>query len=61
MIVDKNLYKARFIFRENIGLVARLVERDDTKSCLIVATTHLLFNKKRVDVRLAQAALFIAG
>jgi len=46
--------------RENIGLVARLAERDDKNSCLVVATTHLLFNKKRVDVRLAQAALFLA-
>jgi protein angel len=46
--------------RENIGLVARLVERGAMNSSLIVGTTHLLFNKKRVDVRLAQAALFLA-
>jgi len=50
---------ANLLDRDNIGLVARLIVRYDG-SCLVVATSHLLFNKKRVDVRLAQLSLLLA-
>jgi len=49
----------KLLDRDNIGLVARLIVRYDG-SCVVVATSHLLFNKKRVDVRLAQLALLLA-
>jgi len=47
--------------RDNIGIVCRLVVRGRSDlPPLIVATTHLLFNRKRTDIRLAQAAILLA-
>jgi len=43
--------------KDNIGLVCCL--RTNTGSRLVVATTHLLFNPKRHDIRLAQTALLL--
>ena len=48
--------------RDNIGLIAKFRPKnslDDNIVC--VATTHLLFNPRRDDVRLAQTALLLAG
>eukprot|EP00088_Acartia_fossae_P054927 TRINITY_DN6353_c0_g1_i2.p1 TRINITY_DN6353_c0_g1~~TRINITY_DN6353_c0_g1_i2.p1 ORF type:complete len:654 (+),score=105.29 TRINITY_DN6353_c0_g1_i2:99-2060(+) len=50
----------RLLDRDNIGLVARLSSRGQSCQKVVVGTTHLLFNKKRIDVRLAQAAVFLA-
>ena len=44
--------------KDNVGLVVRLVSR--TGARLVLATTHLLFNPRRHDIRLAQAALLLA-
>ena len=43
--------------KDNIGLVCCL--RTNTGSRLVVATTHLLFNPKRHEIRLAQTALLL--
>lgn len=47
--------------RDNIALIAKLslVSQPDAPP-LCVATTHLLYNPKRHDVRLAQAVLFLS-
>ncbi|KAK8741759.1 hypothetical protein OTU49_002379 [Cherax quadricarinatus] len=47
--------------RDNVGLIAKLspVLQPDAPA-LCVATTHLLYNKKRHDVKLAQIILFLS-
>ncbi|CAB3258843.1 unnamed protein product [Arctia plantaginis] len=46
--------------RDNIGIMVKLVPRDFPESTVVVATTHLLYNPKRTDVRLAQMQVFLA-
>jgi len=48
--------------RDNVGLICRFVSKgsSEASSKLVVATTHLLFNKKRDDVRVAQACVLLA-
>jgi len=46
--------------RDNVGLVCRLTPLQQPCSPLVVATTHLLYNPKRDDIRLAQIALLLA-
>jgi hypothetical protein len=48
--------------RDNVGLICRLVPRlGDGERKLVVGTTHILFNKKRRDIKLAQISVFLAG
>ncbi len=50
--------------RDNIGILAKFRPRKDLfddSSIFCVATTHLLFNPRRHDVKLAQVALLLAG
>jgi len=44
----------------NIGIVLRLSPRKNEDENLIVSTTHILYNKKRHDVKLAQVHLLLA-
>ena len=47
--------------RDNVALLVRLIPRDKhTSSKLVVANTHLLFNPKRGDVKLAQLVLLLS-
>ncbi|XP_068632639.1 protein angel-like isoform X2 [Battus philenor] len=48
--------------RDNVGMALRLVPKGARAPAtpLVVATTHLLYNPKRTDVRLAQIQLFLA-
>ncbi|XP_045134831.1 protein angel homolog 1-like isoform X2 [Portunus trituberculatus] len=52
--------------RDNVGLIARLVPRqcgggnDGGDAGVVVATTHLLYNPRRHDVKLAQVAVLLA-
>ncbi len=47
--------------RDNIGMCAKFMPKQGAKdSPFCVATTHLLFNPKRIDVRLAQMVLLLA-
>ncbi|XP_073950296.1 protein angel-like isoform X3 [Choristoneura fumiferana] len=46
--------------RDNIGIIVKLVPRHCRDTPLVVATTHLLYNPKRTDVRLAQLQLLLA-
>ncbi|ODM98359.1 Protein angel 2 [Orchesella cincta] len=47
--------------RDNVALLVKLETKGPTKrQKLVVGTTHLLFNQKRQDVKLAQAQLLLA-
>ncbi|XP_021956214.1 protein angel homolog 2 isoform X2 [Folsomia candida] len=46
--------------RDNIGLVAKLETKCDLRHKFVVATTHLLFNLHRTDVKIAQGTLLLA-
>lgn len=46
--------------RDNVGIIAKLSLRDNPQTQVVIATTHLLYNPKRNDVRLAQIQLLLA-
>ncbi|XP_034839394.1 protein angel-like isoform X1 [Maniola hyperantus] len=46
--------------RDNIGLMAKLAPKCSPGTPVVVATTHLLYNPKRTDVRLAQLQVLLA-
>ncbi|XP_032686865.1 protein angel homolog 2 [Odontomachus brunneus] len=46
--------------RDNVGIIAKLSLRDSPETQIVVATTHLLYNPRRNDVRLAQTQLLLA-
>ena len=49
----------RLLNRDNIGLLAKFANRNRPEKLLCVATTHLLYNPRRVNVRLAQIAMML--
>lgn len=46
--------------RENVALSLKLCVKSNPKSTFVVTTTHLLYNPRRDDVRLAQVQLILA-
>lgn len=46
--------------RDNVGIILRLAPQKNKEAHLIVSTTHILYNKKRHDVKLAQVHLLLA-
>lgn len=46
--------------RDNVGLVVLLRARSDPSAVILVANTHLLYNPRRGDVKLAQLAILLA-
>ncbi|XP_058790822.1 protein angel-like [Phymastichus coffea] len=46
--------------RDNVGLVAKFSLKESPETKFVVATTHLLFNPRRNDVRLGQIQLLFA-
>ncbi|XP_050300747.1 protein angel isoform X2 [Anthonomus grandis grandis] len=46
--------------RDNIAIIAKFCPKDNPNKPFIVVTTHLLYNPKRQDVRLAQMQLLLA-
>jgi len=59
--MEYNIPRITVLNRDNIGLVCRLVPLDHPNlPPVVVATTHLLYNPKRDDIRLAQTALLLA-
>lgn len=46
--------------RDNVGIVVKLRSRCNPEAVFIVATTHLLFNPKRLDIKLAQVHVLLA-
>jgi hypothetical protein len=49
--------------RDNVGLICRLVPKTEVNHGvkLVVGTTHILFNQRRRDIKLAQMSVFLAG
>jgi len=45
--------------RDNVGIVVKFALKNNTQIEFIVATTHLLYNPKRDDVRLAQTQVLL--
>lgn len=59
--MEFNIPRISVLNRDNIGLVCRLTPLDHPALPPVVfATTHLLYNPKRDDIRLAQTALLLA-
>lgn len=46
--------------RDNVGLIAKFAPKNHPLKEFVTATTHLLYNPRRNDVRLAQMQLFFA-
>lgn len=46
--------------RDNVAIVARFAPRDNPTAEFVVATTHLLYNPRRQDVRLAQTQVLLS-
>ncbi|XP_030747310.1 protein angel homolog 2 [Sitophilus oryzae] len=46
--------------RDNVAIIAKFSPKNQPENEFIVATTHLLYNPKRTDVRLAQTQLLVA-
>jgi len=57
--MEYRIPRVQVLDRDNVGLVCRLVPRGQADA-LVIATTHLLYNPKREDIRLAQTALLLA-
>ena len=49
--IDENNY---LFNRDNIALFTILKEKNDSPCIFIIANTHLLFNKKRGNIKLSQ-------
>ncbi|XP_066600488.1 uncharacterized protein [Prorops nasuta] len=52
--------KTEVLNRDNVGIIAKLSLKDSPQTQIVVATTHLLYNPNRNDVRLAQVQLLLA-
>lgn len=46
--------------RDNVGIIVKLAPVKHPKVEFVVATTHLLYNPRRQDVRLAQTQVLLA-
>lgn len=45
--------------RENVAIIAKLCLKSDPSIQFLVATTHLLYNPRRQDIRLAQIQVLL--
>lgn len=46
--------------RDNVAIIAKFAPKDNPGAEFIVATTHLLYNPRRQDVRLAQTQVLLS-
>ena len=60
--IEYRIERLSLLDRDNVGQVLRLLPRTESEPGppLLVATTHLLYNPRRPDIRLCQAALLLA-
>ncbi|XP_027839642.2 protein angel homolog 2 isoform X2 [Aphis gossypii] len=58
--VEYNQPGVNVLDRDNVGIVLRLSPRQYDEENIIVSTTHILYNKKRHDIKLAQVHLLLA-
>lgn len=52
--------KIEVLNRENVAIIAKLCLRSNSSIQFLVATTHLLYNPRRQDIRLAQVQILLA-
>lgn len=59
--VKVELYQSgvELLNRDNVGLIAKLSLKDSPDTQIVIATTHLLYNPRRNDVRLGQVQLLL--
>ncbi|XP_043594224.1 protein angel isoform X1 [Bombus pyrosoma] len=50
----------KLLNRDNVGIIAKLAVKKNPEIQLVIATTHLLYNPRRHDVRLGQIQLLLA-
>ncbi|XP_015369746.1 PREDICTED: protein angel homolog 2 isoform X2 [Diuraphis noxia] len=58
--VEYNQPGVNVLDRDNVGIVLRLSPRNNEAENIVVSTTHILYNKKRHDIKLAQVHLLLA-
>lgn len=58
--VEYNQPGVNVLDRDNVGIILRLSPRKNEEENVIVSTTHILYNKKRHDIKLAQVHLLLA-
>lgn len=46
--------------RDNVAIIAKFAPKDNPEAEFVVATTHLLYNPRRQDVRLAQTQVLLS-
>lgn len=46
--------------RDNVAIIVKLSLKDSPETQVVIATTHLLYNPKRNDVRLGQVQILMA-
>lgn len=58
--VEFNQYQIKVLNRDNVAIIAKFAPVNNTKNEFVVATTHLLYNRRREDVRLAQTQVLLS-
>ncbi|KAL7018119.1 hypothetical protein ACKWTF_010645 [Chironomus riparius] len=58
--VEFNQPGIELLNRENVAIIAKLCLKSDPTIQFLVATTHLLYNPRREDIRLAQIQILLA-
>ncbi|XP_058834341.1 protein angel homolog 2 [Topomyia yanbarensis] len=58
--VEYNQPNVKRLDRENVAIIAKFGLKSNPNQRLIVATTHLLYNPRRQDIRLAQIQVLLA-
>lgn len=58
--VEFNQPGVEFLDRNQIGIIVKLSSVKHPDTVIVVANTHLLYNPRRLDIRLAQLKLFLA-
>lgn len=53
-------FKFQRLDRENVAIIAKFRAISDPNQSLVVGTTHLLYNPRRQDIRLAQVQVLLA-
>ncbi|XP_063993421.1 protein angel isoform X2 [Diachasmimorpha longicaudata] len=58
--VEYNQTSSDILNRDNVGIVAKFSLKESPETHIVISTTHLLYNPKRSDVRLAQTQVLFA-
>ncbi|KAF5302171.1 hypothetical protein FQR65_LT08594 [Abscondita terminalis] len=58
--VEFNQTNITVLNRDNVAIIAKFAPRNNTENEFVVATTHLLYNPRREDVRLAQTQVLLS-